>query len=264
MAVAVTSGRYGGQRSPRRRAASIALAVVAHLLVVWLLLRLAPTPKFVDMGPRSTSFTMLPDRPAGADAPRQATRAATRASGRPAPRRAATPPPPPRDRTEPPPPPPVEVKSPDPMLRLFGRKDLFAGGDVSRMRSDRGDELADAGDAAAGSGDSTAAYGPGEGPGGKRLFNAEWYREPTASQLAPYIRPNAPRPGWGVVACQTVDDYRVDNCRQLGESPIGSGYAGAVRQAAWQFRVRPPRVGGKSMVGAWVRIRIDYTLTGIK
>jgi len=256
--------RYGTERSPRRRVASVALAVAAHVLVIWLLLRLAPTPKFVDMGPSSASFTLLPDRPAGADAPRAATRAAPRAGGRPAPRRVATPPPPPRDRTEPPPPPPVEVKSPDPMLRLFGRKDLFAGADVARLRRDRGDELADAGDAAPGAGDSTAAYGPGEGPGGKRLFNAEWFREPTSSQLAPYIRPGAPRPGWGIVACQTVADYRVDNCRHLSESPVGSGYAGAVRQAAWQFRVRPPRVGGKSMVGAWVRIRIDYTTTGIK
>jgi protein TonB len=32
-----------------------------------------------------------------------------------------------------------------------------------------------------------------------------------------------------------------------------------VNEASWQFRVKPPRVGGEYQVGSWVSIRIDIT-----
>jgi len=151
---------------------------------------------------------------------------------------------------------PVE-EPPAPFPFLTMSRDQMASADIGTMpKAAQG--------AAAGQGDSSAVAGPGEGPGGVQLFNAEWYRRPTNSELSTYIPANAPPEGWGLVACKTVDHYHVENCQILGESPLGSGYARAVRLAAWQFLVRPPRVNGKPQVGSWVRIRIDYTRSGVR
>ena len=67
---------------------------------------------------------------------------------------------------------------------------------------------------------------------------------------------------WAEVACKTIPDNRVENCQALGESPLGSGLAKAIRLAGWQFRIRPPRVDGKPMVGTWVRVHIDFLGAG--
>jgi len=61
-------------------------------------------------------------------------------------------------------------------------------------------------------------------------------------------------------SCKTVADYRVEDCVGLGEYPQGSNIERSVLAAAWQFRVRPPRINGVSQVGDWVRIRITYTI----
>ena len=62
------------------------------------------------------------------------------------------------------------------------------------------------------------------------------------------------------MACRTAPDYRVEDCVALHEYPSGSQINRAIIAAAWEFRVRPPRLGGKSLVGSWVRIRIDYDI----
>ncbi|MGQ3100942.1 MAG: hypothetical protein ACT6Q5_15125 [Sphingopyxis solisilvae] len=97
----------------------------------------------------------------------------------------------------------------------------------------------------------------GTAPNGEPLYAAAWYREPTDGELRGYFS-TADGPGWGLIACRTAPDFRVEDCVGLDEYPTGSQIMRAVLAAAWQFRVRPPRLGGKPMVGAWVRIRIDY------
>lgn len=97
----------------------------------------------------------------------------------------------------------------------------------------------------------------GTAPNGEPLYAAAWYREPRRDELRGYLS-TASGPGWGLIACRTVEDYRVEDCVGLDEYPQGSQINRAVLAAAWAFRVRPPRLGGRPLVGAWVRIRIDY------
>lgn len=233
--------------SKRRRAVSFSLAIAAHLLVIFLLFRLAPQlePKKPEVRDPAT-FQMLPDAD-NREQPKTQAKAVTKVkqatSGRVAHATTPTPPPPAKN-----PPPPVD-------LSLFGDRSLFAASDIGKIHNAPSENEG----SGEGSGkDSVAAYGPGEGPGGQHYYNVEWYREPTEAQLHTYLPHDAPGTGWGMVACKTIENYHVDNCRTLGESPIGSGYARAVREAAWQFLVRPPRIGGRRLVGSWVSIRIDY------
>ncbi len=105
---------------------------------------------------------------------------------------------------------------------------------------------------------SSAADTPlvdGSGPNGEKLYAAAWQREPTDAELRGYL--STAQPGWGMIACRTVAGFKVDNCVAVSESP-GSQLTRAMLAAAWQFRVRPPRVGGRLQVGEWVRIRFDY------
>lgn len=99
----------------------------------------------------------------------------------------------------------------------------------------------------------------GTAPNGEPLYAASWYREPRPGELRGYLS-TASGPGWGLIACRTVPDFRVEDCVALEEYPSGSNINRAVLAAAWQFRVRPPRLGGQYQVGTWVRIRIDYEL----
>jgi protein TonB len=100
----------------------------------------------------------------------------------------------------------------------------------------------------------------GTAPNGEPLYAAAWYREPRDEDLRAYLS-TANGPGWGLIACRTAPNYRVEDCVALDEYPNGSQITRAILAAAWEFKVRPPQLGGRPLVGSWVRIRIDYGIT---
>jgi protein TonB len=61
------------------------------------------------------------------------------------------------------------------------------------------------------------------------------------------------------MACRTIADFYVTDCVALGETQ-GSNIMRSMLAGSGVLRVRPPRLGGRSLVGAWVRIRIDYSV----
>ena len=227
----------------RGRAAAMALAFVIELLVIAALLTLGRgylEPKKPEQ--RLATFQVMPE---AKPAPRPNSRATKvtkvkHDSGGSAPKS------PTQDK------PTTPEPKPEPPILIPLSKDELAAADIGHMATASGD---DAGEGHSSGRDSGAAYGPGEGPGGDRLFNAEWEREPTRAEMVTYMPPGV-EAGWGMVACKTIPGNRVENCRSIGESP-GSGLSRMLRLAAWQFHVRPPRIGGKPMIGAWVRIKFD-------
>ena len=234
---------YRQRPSLGSRASALVLALIAAAIVILLLIELGilPAPVSRDAHPLKT-FDVVPMVTAPVH---RAARVAKPAGSRP-PKKAPHPQPTP---TAPTPTPPAFIQ-----MDSTG----FAATDIGKIAP----AASAADDNGAGSGkDSVAAYGPGEGPGGAPLYYAEWYREPSNAELSTYLPANGPVTGYALIACKTIADYHVDNCRVLGETP-GSGLGRAMRRAAWQFLVRPPRLGGKSLIGAWVRIKIDFTPSG--
>ena len=236
----------------RRRTISFVLALIVEALLILVLVLFGPhfVPGSKPEPRRATSFSLAPSEKEAATAPEHRTKAhaaAKQASGK------VTPIPPLPPVITPP-------KVPTPPNALPGVLPIQLGAsDISKLKSSASND-----DGAETGTDSKLAYGPGEGPGGQPLYNAEWYREPSDAELNGYLPRGAPPNSWALIACQTVAKYHVENCRSLGESPVGSGLARAMREAAWQFLVRPPRRGGKVLVGAWVKIRIDFTLKPAK
>jgi protein TonB len=240
-------GRYGA--APRRRSLSFVLALAMSLLLLAALLSVGLyEPPVRHEGGTLTAVNLSAAAGDKSDnptpRPQKAEQKATRAAAAPP---AATMPPRvvvPTDN---------KVVWPEGFIPM--KRSDFAATDISRMRSPAGTGSA-AQVASAGGGGGGAS---GTAPDGSRLYNAEWYREPAEAALTGYLRPGQSTGRWAEIACRTIADYHVDNCQELDESPRGSGMARVLRQAAWQFLVRPPRLNGKSMVGEWVRIRYTFT-----
>lgn len=243
--------------SLRGRTVAILLALAIELLIALMLLWMAPhvepkqKPKTVVFGIEASEGDKAPAEKDSAKAPEKARkRAGEKAEAQqPTPPTAALPPPP----VVPP------VSSGPPSFIVMSRRD-YAATDIAKAPSapagDQGNtQTADAG-GGSGADDTPLA---GSGPHGETLYAADWYRHPTDAQMRPYWPQRAEgREGWGEIACRTIDRYQVTDCQELREFPRGSGFAGATRQAAFQFRVKPPRVRSRLLVGSWVLIHIDY------
>jgi protein TonB len=227
----------------RRRLSGFALAVAINIGLLLILMTLGvippPSPKtmrgiVVNLIPAGRSTSPIQSQKTLAQRPRVEAR-------RPVPK-----PPPIILPVKPTIAPPRSSTKPSPWLEMS--KEDMAAADLSKIPAAR----------SGGGGDSEVV---GKGPNGEALYAAEWAREPTAAELAGYLPRNTPE-GYGLIACKTIPNDRVEDCVELDQEPHGSHLASAVRQAAWQFRVRPPRKGGHALIGSWVRIRIDYYHSG--
>lgn len=236
----------------RRRAGPIVLTAAIEIALLLALLSLgtrggqeSPTSEVV------TTFDAGPDEAPEPEQPQAEPAAVAPASAAPT---AMTPPsalpvPPPNALPRTPTAPPVAAPAPEPEPSPTTSSSRIRAVIRSDMAGNRGP--ADTGTP----GDSQRIAG--SGPNGEPLYAAQWYREPSDDEFRGYFS-RVTESGWALINCQTQPQFRVDSCVLVDESDRSVG--SAVLAMAWQFRVRPPRVGGRSLVGEWVRIRIDYTI----
>ena len=221
----------------RSRASGVTLAVAINVLLLLVLLSIGVIPMKLPEGGQAPLVVNL------VQSENKSTASKSRTETRRTPREAELKPLPkprfvlPAKPTNAPPP------HESPWLELS--KAEMAAADIGKMPKSAG---------GSGGGDSDQV---GRAPNGEILYAAEWARRPTSTELGGYLPRNA-QDGWGLIACRTIEGNRVEDCIELDQSPRGSHLARAVRQAAWQFRVRPPRKNGRPLIGSWVQIRIDY------
>lgn len=222
----------------QRRLAGLGLALVVNVLLLLILLTLGVIPLKLPKAERGLVVDLLPSPEPSPS--RSSSTAAKKAEVTPRPVEV-------KQAQRAPDTPKMPTRNPITLIEMSAAD--FAASDIGKLPK-----------AGNGSGASDSKV-VGRGPNGELLYAAEWAREPTDAELGGYLPKNAPD-GYGLIACRTIPQNRVDDCIELENSPPGSHLASAVRQAAWQFRVRPPRKNGKELVGTWVQIRIDYYRSG--
>lgn len=155
---------------------------------------------------------------------------------------------------------PVPAPPPNPDFIKVSKSD-FDAMDLSKLPAGGG-----AGDSKGSGQGAKGMMGPGLGPGGAQLYPVAWLREPYDSELAPYLAAvkRIPPGASAEIACRMIERNRVENCQIIGETPRGTGLAKALRLAAWQFLVKPPRIDNKPQLGVWVRIRFDFGVRAVE
>lgn len=232
-----------------RRAAGIFLALLVEGLLTLALLTLAP-PISQHKETEMTVFSFDAESP-----PEEVAAPPEPSAGAPQPAK--------RPEEKPPEPveaPPQPVTPPPPLIELS--RSQFAATDIAALPAPASPAVTARKPMAGPPNMGTSGDTPrveGAGPNGEPLYAASWYRKPYDDELRGYLS-TASGPGWALIACRTVADFRVEDCVAVDEWPERSNMARAVLAAAWQFRVRPPVFRGQPRVGEWVRIRIDYEL----
>ena len=222
----------------RRRAGPVLVALVVNALLVLLLIMLAPA--VVRQTPADVLRYITVPLP-----PRQPKPPAIKPAA--APKGASL--------KVAPPTPPAHVIPPSPVkpliipgMIMLDQKTYLAA-DIDKMPHPSGAQVASAEGPGGGSGgQGDQPMGGRTGPHGEPLYRAKWYREPTDAETEPYLK-NVRDNGWGDVMCRTVSRWHVEDCEELGDSRPGLGIARGVREASFQFLVRPPRVNGQYWSG---------------
>jgi protein TonB len=234
----------------RRRGLGLAIALLLEVIIILAILSLSMRSGGPAAGTRGLSTFSLA---AEVESASSAEKSETQTPVTPKVQSVVTPPIPPPLL---PPVNPVQAPPPSPDFIKVSKSDLDAM-DLSKLPASGG----------AGSGESKGSgqgakgmMGPGLGPGGAQLYPVAWLREPYDSELTPYLAAvkRIPRGASAEIACRMIERNRVENCQIIGENPRGTGLAKALRLAAWQFLVKPPRIDNKPQLGVWVRIRFDF------
>lgn len=239
----------------RRRGLGLAIALLLEIIIILAILSLSMRAGGPSAGQRRLNTFSLE---AAADSSTSAEKSETQT---PATEEQKNTPTPPIPKPLLPPVNPVQAPPPAPEFIKVSKSD-FDAMDLSKLPAGGG---AGAGDSKSSGQGTKGMMGPGLGPGGAQLYPVAWLREPYDSELAPYLATvkRIPRGASAEIACRMVERNRVENCQIIGENPRSTGLAKALRLAAWQFLVKPPRIDNKPQLGVWVRIRFDFGVRAV-